>query len=355
MIGPALSVVIPCSRPTVVARGLEGFARQNGNTEFEVIVVGDVEGISKSYDRFRLKLIPCKERHSNVRRNIGISQAGAPLIGFIDDDAVPEQYWVMTAVSLDPTAKMILTGPEKPATSAPTSDLVYAVSQNRYAEGTRSHVNGVREEVSWADVPFCNCIVPRHVFNTVGMPAIDIPWDMDDFEFCMRARRVVRFENVPELAISHDRYPDSVIGFLHYKWRLRIRTGEKLLSHPQLYGRIPAVLGCAILPGAIAVLVLLSSPYVALIGLGGYVTMLVAQSRSAIHWGGMKGVIPYLAVMAALHAVTLVGVQVGMMRGVLRRMKIVKSVVQGVLAPVSTSGMTRRWWFRLWRGRLGAD
>ena len=82
----------------------------------------------------------------------------------------------------------------------------------------------------------------------MGLLATDIPWDMDDFEFCHRARSIVTFENVPELEIAHDRYPDSVKAFLAYKWRLRVRTGEKLISHPSLYGRIPSVLLCALLP-----------------------------------------------------------------------------------------------------------
>ncbi len=42
--------------------------------------------------------------------------------------------------------------------------------------------------------------------------------------------------------LRHDRYPDSVPDSLRYRFRLRRRTGEKLVSHPWLYGRVLPVL-----------------------------------------------------------------------------------------------------------------
>ena len=80
------------------------------------------------------------------------------------------------------------------------------------------------------------------------MLATDIPWDMDDFHFCYHARSDVTFYNNPEMAICHDRYPDSFSRFFAYRWKSRVRTGEKLISHPYLYGRIFPVIACALSP-----------------------------------------------------------------------------------------------------------
>jgi glycosyltransferase involved in cell wall biosynthesis len=316
---PELSVVIACSRPDTMSACLEGLKNQVGCKRFEVIVVGDIkclEGLGEGLD---IKLIACEEKHACVRRNIGIATSTGPLIAFLDDDTIPGERWVSTAVSQAGGIPKVLTGPEQPIVRGKVSELVFAVSQNRFAEGTRAHVCKVRKSVHWSDAPFCNFVIHRSVFDEVGMLATDIPWDMDDFEFCHRARSIVTFENVPELEIAHDRYPDSVKAFLAYKWRLRVRTGEKLISHPSLYGRIPSVLLCALLPW-----LLLSSFWIVQIPASEwgaalllvYVAILTTQLGTAYRFAGMPNVIPYLAVIVALHVVTGLGVQVGLMRGV---------------------------------------
>lgn len=323
---PRLSVVIPCSRPTVIAKCLRAFGQQMGQHPFEVIVVGDVEGITPTYPGFDLKLIDCQESHTNVRRNLGVDHASAELIAFMDDDAAPEEDWVTTALTLNPEDRKIITGPETPVASGQAADLVFAVSQNWIAEGMPGHVNTQKTAISWNQVPFCNCVVPKKVFDIVGMPAVDIPWDVDDFEFCFRARNAVCFENNPALAIRHDRYPDSIKRFLNYKWHLRMRTGEKLLSHPYLYARIPAVAGLALLPWVMAAVVVYLSFFslawvatASAAGVGGYMVLLGSQTLAAIRWRGARSVVPYLGLIVALHIVTAVGIQVGLLRGALRR------------------------------------
>ncbi len=318
---PLLSIVIAVTRPNALEACLQGLEEQQGEGCFEVIAVGDVDGVRFEAARFALTLVPCGQVHANVRRNLGLSHSRGSLVAFLDDDTIPDAHWVETALTLDPESLTILTGPERPVATGKQAQLIYAVSKSRLGAGTKSHINPRREAVCWYQVPFCNCVLPRRVIKLVGPPAEDIPWDMDDFEFCMRAREVADFANEPRLSLRHDRYPDSVPDYLRYRFRLRRRTGEKLVSHPWLYGRILPVLAVAAFPWAAFLLTVLLSgqalffwSFVAsFYGVG-----LLGHIPAAYGHGGWKTILPYLGLMAAHHAVTLTGVSLGTFTGLHR-------------------------------------
>ncbi|MBA4356350.1 MAG: hypothetical protein C0405_01340 [Desulfovibrio sp.] len=318
---PLLSIVIAVTRPQALEACLRGLEAQDGERAFEVIAVGDVESVRFESSRYALRLMPCAPRHANVRRNRGLAQSRGRLVAFLDDDTIPDAHWVETALTLDPDGRTILTGPERPVATGWQAQLIYAVSKSRLGAGTKSHVNPCRENVGWHQVPFCNCVIPRRVIELAGPPAEDIPWDMDDFEFCLRAREVADFANEPRLSLRHDRYPDSVRGYLAHRFRLRRRTGEKLVSHPWLYGRILPVLAVAAFPWAAFLLTVLLSgqalffwSFVAsFYGIG-----LLGHIPAAYGHGGWKTILPYLGLMAAHHAVTLTGVALGTLTGLHR-------------------------------------
>jgi GT2 family glycosyltransferase len=315
---PLLSIVIAVTRPEALTACLQGLEAQTGSQPFEVFAVGDAAGVDFQPSRFSLTLVPCASRHANVRRNIGIARSRGALVGLLDDDTIPDPHWVETALALAPDGDTILTGPERPVAQGPQARLVYAVSRSKLGAGTKSHVNQCCEPVCWYQVPFCNCVIPRRIFALTGPLAEDIPWDMDDFEFCMRAREVARFANEPRLSLRHDRYPDSVLDYLRYRFRLRRRTGEKLISHPWLYGRILPVLVVAAFPWAAFLLTVLLSGQAlffwsfvaAFYGVG-----LLGHIPTAYGHGGWKTVLPYLGLMAAHHAVTVTGVSLGTLSG----------------------------------------
>jgi hypothetical protein len=334
-----LSIVIAVTRPEALEACLQGLETQTGAQPFEVFAVGDVDGVDFQPSRFALTLVPCASRHANVRRNIGIGRSRGALVGLLDDDTIPDPHWVETALELDPDGNTILTGPERPVAQGPQARLVYAVSRSKLGAGTKSHVNQCCEAVCWYQVPFCNCVIPRRIFGLTGPLAEDIPWDMDDFEFCLRAREVARFANEPRLSLRHDRYPDSVLDYLRYRFRLRRRTGEKLVSHPWLYGRILPVLAVAAFPWAAFLLTVLLSgqalffwSFIAsFYGVG-----LLGHIPAAYGHGGWKTVLPYLGLMAAHHAVTVTGVCLGTLTG-LRRYGL-----SGIAALFSQSAMANR-------------
>lgn len=318
---PPLSIVIAVTRPRALETCLRGLEEQRGEGAFEVIVVGDVEDVRFNPARYLLTLIPCGQLHANVRRNIGLARSRGALVAFLDDDTIPDPHWVETAVTLDPEGAIILTGPERPVATGKKAQLIYAVSRSRLGAGTKAHINLRREPVGWYQVPFCNCVLPRRVIELAGPPAEDIPWDMDDFEFCLRAREVADFANEPRLSLRHDRYPDSVSDYLRYRFRLRRRTGEKLVSHPWLYGRILPVLAVAAFPWAAFLLTVLLSgqalffwAFMATV----YSVGLLGHIPAAFGHGGRKTILPYLGLMAAHHAVTFSGVCLGTLTGLHR-------------------------------------
>jgi hypothetical protein len=317
-----ISVVIPCSKHLKVLRALRAFEDQDVKKDFEVILVGDVSEIDSAKYSYPLVLIPCPEKHANFRRNKGVEVSKAPLVAFMDDDAAPMKSWLRTATSVDPTGNTIITGIEYHFPHGATSKLAYEISKNRISEGTTVHLNETDCQVRWDEVPFCNCVIPKNIFNKVGLPSVEIPWDMDDFEFCLRASKVAQFQNKSELKIVHDRYPNSIREWLSYKWKLRVRSGEKLITHPSVYFKIFNVWICALFPEVLFIFLLLLPVsiikfFVTLCFL--YLLLLLTQIPSIRKSVGLEQVPKFLLTIFALHVTTLVGVQVGLLRKIVSR------------------------------------
>ncbi|HHT9106690.1 MAG TPA: glycosyltransferase family 2 protein [Candidatus Wujingus californicus] len=326
---PNLSIIIACSRPKVVVSCLSALECQI-NDRFEVIVVGDINGLSSKQFKLHLKLLSCNEIHTNVRRNLGIKCAKGELIGFLDDDTIPEINWVDIAIKSNSSFDKILVGPEKPVISSYRTALIYAVCLNYFSEGTRVHVNYKSEKVSWLEIPFCNCIIPRKLFEKIGLLSVEIPWDMDDSEYCFRARREIVFENVPALAVRHDRYPDSIYSFLKYRWNWRVRTGEKIIEYPYMYLRVLSINVLVVIPW---VCLFSACTYPVIFGrfisvsLMLYAVFMIFQIKEAIKFKGMKGIWMYICLMIALQGITAFGVQLGVVRALFGRIKTLVSSI----------------------------
>lgn len=102
-----LSVVL-CTyrRPEPLARALEALHAQRDPGSFEVLVVdNDPERSAREVCRgFEgrtpavLHLAAARPRNLPAARNEGIAASAAPLVGFLDDDAVPAPDWVASVV-----------------------------------------------------------------------------------------------------------------------------------------------------------------------------------------------------------------------------------------------------------------
>jgi GT2 family glycosyltransferase len=92
---PAASVlVVSRHRAAALERCLMALAQQD-HPQIEVIVVADPEGLAAAKATgLVLKLVPFDEANISAARNLGLAAAAAPVVAFIDDDAVAEPTWI---------------------------------------------------------------------------------------------------------------------------------------------------------------------------------------------------------------------------------------------------------------------
>jgi GT2 family glycosyltransferase len=91
---PAISVVIASrNRPALLQRALTALMQQD-HPLIEVIVVADPEAVEQVRARgWQVKTVAVDAANLAVARNAGILLAGAQVVAFLDDDAVPEPTW----------------------------------------------------------------------------------------------------------------------------------------------------------------------------------------------------------------------------------------------------------------------
>jgi glycogen synthase len=84
-----------------LATTLAALRRQN-YPHFEIIVVNgpSTDGTARLLESHRasLRVGTCAQRNLSVSRNVGIAMAAGELVAFIDDDAVPDENWLLDAV-----------------------------------------------------------------------------------------------------------------------------------------------------------------------------------------------------------------------------------------------------------------
>jgi O-antigen biosynthesis protein len=91
---PASVIVVSRHRAAALRRCLVALAQQD-HPCFEVIVVADPAGIVAAQSSgLTLKLVGFDEANISAARNLGLAQATAEVVAFIDDDAVAEPTWL---------------------------------------------------------------------------------------------------------------------------------------------------------------------------------------------------------------------------------------------------------------------
>ncbi|MFT7057798.1 MAG: GT2 family glycosyltransferase [Pseudorhodobacter sp.] len=101
---PASLIIVSRHRPAALMRALAGVAQMD-HPSFEVIVVADPKAAAVvRASGMVLKLATFDEANISAARNIGLGLAAAPVVAFLDDDAVPEPTWLsrLTAPFTDP-------------------------------------------------------------------------------------------------------------------------------------------------------------------------------------------------------------------------------------------------------------
>jgi glycogen(starch) synthase len=102
-IAPHVSVVVNTyNRAASLHQTLQGLRRQNDST-FEIIVVngpstdGTMDVLRAHAPQIRVGT--CVQRNLSISRNVGIEMARGDFIAFIDDDAVPDEDWLVDAIA----------------------------------------------------------------------------------------------------------------------------------------------------------------------------------------------------------------------------------------------------------------
>ncbi|MDO9524037.1 MAG: glycosyltransferase [Gemmobacter sp.] len=95
MIPPVSVIIVSRGRPDALLTALAGVA-QSDHPTLEVVVVACPAGVSevrKSRFQGQVKLAEFDEPNISRARNLGLALAAAPVVAFLDDDAVPEPTW----------------------------------------------------------------------------------------------------------------------------------------------------------------------------------------------------------------------------------------------------------------------
>lgn len=102
-IAPPVSVVVNTyNRAASLHQTLQGLCRQN-YSNFEVIVVNgpstdDTMEVLRAHAS-QIRVGACAHRNLSISRNVGIEMARGDFVAFIDDDAVPDEDWLVDAIA----------------------------------------------------------------------------------------------------------------------------------------------------------------------------------------------------------------------------------------------------------------
>ncbi len=100
---PRVSVIVnSCNRAASLHATLQAMVRQN-YSNFELIVVNgpstdDTLGVMRAHAA-EIRAGSCADRNLSISRNVGIEMARGDFVAFIDDDAVPDEDWLVDAIA----------------------------------------------------------------------------------------------------------------------------------------------------------------------------------------------------------------------------------------------------------------
>lgn len=86
-------VIVSQRRPRELERCLAALSYQS-LINFEIIVVADRAPLVSRFLHTPVRFIEFTDGNISKARNIGVEAAGAPIIAFCDDDAVPDPFWL---------------------------------------------------------------------------------------------------------------------------------------------------------------------------------------------------------------------------------------------------------------------
>lgn len=184
---PLVSVIIPVFNDQVgLERTLAGLAYQEGNVEFEIIVVDNgstpkVHIHRQDFPMHVLNAITCATPGSYAARNKGVQHAQGRILAFIDADCIPAKNWLIQGVSaIENQEYSSLIGGDVLIDLPPSPT---AVSRYQCAFGFQQRAN---IELKGFGVT-ANLWVSRKLAKKIGLFREDL-LSGGDYEWCKRAQ-----------------------------------------------------------------------------------------------------------------------------------------------------------------------
>ena len=179
---PFFSVVICSYNGSLTIREcLEGVTKLN-YPFYEVIVINDgsTDATPEIASEFDVKLISTTNQGLSAARNLGASVAKGEIISYIDDDAVPDQDWLLyLASSFYYTSYAAVGGPNiAPKDVTLTADCV------DHSPGSPCHV--LITDMEAEHIPGCNFSIRKSVIDQLGGFDVQFRTAGDDVDLCWR-------------------------------------------------------------------------------------------------------------------------------------------------------------------------
>jgi len=241
-----LEIIIPVTRPQRLSHCLKQFIQQTyDHHQFEIILVmADDCIIDLPPTDVKITRLIENNLHPSMRRNRGVRHTQTELVAFLDDDIIVSRNWVEQAIkSLHDHPWDGVCGPlshfdEK--ASLPYQ-LAGAANDSFFLEGFEdTHAENVKK-VNFYNMPLCNCLIKRSVWEAVGGFNETSSYYIDDIEFFYIASHLgYSFFVIPEIKVHHMIEPFPV-GYLKKKMITRFNTGINTILFNEIYGKMPFI------------------------------------------------------------------------------------------------------------------
>lgn len=209
---PSWSVVIVSNRRTTALVDAIAAVRQAGRSDVELVVVlgPDADWVGHELaPGGDIVLVRTPERNISAARNLGVRAARAPLVAFLDDDSVPEAWWLdrLDAVFDDPDV-VVAGGPTLDGDGVTQGPGRHVVSRTGEL---RSWANRALDEIccspqSWW-IPFpigANCAFRRSALVRAGGFDENFRYFLEEAEVCVRlVDRGGRVAHAPDAWVHH--------------------------------------------------------------------------------------------------------------------------------------------------------
>ncbi|MCB0368710.1 MAG: glycosyltransferase [Bdellovibrionales bacterium] len=212
------------------------------NIKYEILLITDFKSASlleKKFDN-NIKLIICEDLHPSRRRNLGVINASYGYLAFIDDDVYIDSNWCSP---LEKYLKLYdgVCGPITQSNfESFRKNLIGIAQESIFFEGFSDYRQHLTKS-KYYDIPLCNVIIKKEVWDKVGGFNEIANYNIDDCEFFFLADKLgFSFVNHPDLRVEHDLMPFG-ISYLKKKITQRFQGGINSMIFSEIYFAYPSV------------------------------------------------------------------------------------------------------------------